>query len=102
MRRVVITGIGPVTSTGIGKGDFGLKGQGRNLTWKLRSSNSLRSPTASPRRPKTSRMFQPIKAAAAIALVQPSIRNRFITKPFDLLIEVQHAALDISDHRVIG
>jgi hypothetical protein len=36
------------------------------------------------------------------ALVQASIRNRLITKPFDLLFEMQHAALEIADHRIIG
>ena len=35
-------------------------------------------------------------------LVQTSIHNRLITKPFDLFFEMQHAALEIGDHRVIG
>jgi hypothetical protein len=34
--------------------------------------------------------------------VQASIRNRFITKLFDLFFEMQHAALDVGDHRIIG
>ena len=35
-------------------------------------------------------------------LVQPSIRYRLVTKPFELFFEMQDAALDISDHRIIG
>jgi hypothetical protein len=34
--------------------------------------------------------------------MQASIRNRFITKPFDLFLEMQHAALEIADHRIVG
>jgi len=34
--------------------------------------------------------------------VQAPIRNRLITKPFDLLFEMQHTALEIADHRIIG
>jgi hypothetical protein len=34
-------------------------------------------------------------------LVQASIRNCFITKPFDLCFEMQHAALEISGHWII-
>jgi hypothetical protein len=30
------------------------------------------------------------------------IRNRLITKPFDLFSEMQHTALEIADHRIIG
>jgi hypothetical protein len=36
------------------------------------------------------------------ALVQTLIRERLITKPFDFFLEMQYAALDISDHRIIG
>ena len=28
-------------------------------------------------------------------------RNRLITKPFEFFSEMQHAALEISDHRII-
>jgi hypothetical protein len=35
-------------------------------------------------------------------LMQASIGNRLITKRFDLAFEMQHAAFDISDHRIIG
>ena len=34
--------------------------------------------------------------------MQASIRNRLITKPFDLFFEMQHAAFDIRHHRIIG
>jgi hypothetical protein len=34
-------------------------------------------------------------------LMQASIRNCFITKPFDLFFEMQHAALEIGDHWVV-
>jgi hypothetical protein len=34
--------------------------------------------------------------------MQASIRNRLITKPFEFLFEMQHAALEISDHRITG
>jgi hypothetical protein len=32
--------------------------------------------------------------------VQASVSNRFTTEPFEFVSEVQHAALEISDHRV--
>ena len=38
----------------------------------------------------------------SVALVQTSIRNRLITKPFEFFLEMQQAALDISDHWIIG
>jgi hypothetical protein len=34
--------------------------------------------------------------------VQASIRNRLITKPFELFFEMQHTALEIGDHRIVG
>jgi hypothetical protein len=34
--------------------------------------------------------------------VEASIRNRLITEPFELLFEMQHSALEIADHRIIG
>jgi hypothetical protein len=53
-------------------------------------------------RHQNGKQSQPIRAAAAKALVQPSIRNRFITKMLNFLSKMQYAALDISDHRIIG
>jgi uncharacterized membrane protein YjdF len=38
----------------------------------------------------------------ASKLMQASIRNRLIAKPFELFFEMQHAALEITDHRIIG
>jgi hypothetical protein len=35
-------------------------------------------------------------------LVQASIRNRIITKPFEFFFEMQHTALEIGNHRIIG
>lgn len=34
--------------------------------------------------------------------MQASIRDRHITKPFEFFFEMQHAAFEISDHRIIG
>jgi hypothetical protein len=34
--------------------------------------------------------------------MQASIRNHLITEPFNLFFEVQQAALEITDHRIIG
>jgi hypothetical protein len=34
--------------------------------------------------------------------VQASIRNRLITKPFNLLFEMQYTTLEIADHWIIG
>jgi len=35
-------------------------------------------------------------------LVQASIRNRNMTEPFEFVSEMQHAELEINDHRVIS
>ena len=34
--------------------------------------------------------------------MQASVRNRLITKPLEFFFEMQHAALEIADHRIIG